>query len=214
MESIQVPATVQAILAARIDRLPPEEKQLLQSAAVIGREMVFPLLQAIAESPEDHSVGASRTCKRQNSCTRRACIPSLPTPSNMRSPMTWPIAVSCRGNDLLHARIVDAVERLWADRLTTHVEQLAHHALRGVMWEKALVYCRQAGIKATTRSVHREAVECFAQALAALQHLPETPETWGQAIDLHFDVRNALLPLGDHEQVCEHLAWRRPSPGA
>ena len=53
LERIQVPATVQAILAARIDRLPPEEKQLLQSAAVIGREMAFPLLQAIAELPED-----------------------------------------------------------------------------------------------------------------------------------------------------------------
>jgi tetratricopeptide (TPR) repeat protein len=55
------------------------------------------------------------------------------------------------------------------------------------------------------RSAHREAEECFAQALAALQHLPETPETWGQAIDLHFDVRNALLPLADHERICEHL---------
>jgi tetratricopeptide (TPR) repeat protein len=73
------------------------------------------------------------------------------------------------------------------------------------MWEKALVYCRQAGIKATARSAHREAVEGFAQALAALQHLPETPETLGQAIDLHFDVRNALLPLADHERIYEHL---------
>jgi tetratricopeptide (TPR) repeat protein len=105
----------------------------------------------------------------------------------------------------LHARIVTAIECLWADRLSTQVEQLAHHAVRGELWEKALVYCHQAGIKATMRSAHREAVECFAQALAALQHLPETPETWGQAIDLHFEVRNALLPLGDQARVCEHL---------
>ena len=50
--SIQVPATVQAVLAARIDRLPPEEKRLLQTATVIGMEVPLPLLQAIAELPE------------------------------------------------------------------------------------------------------------------------------------------------------------------
>ena len=51
--SLQVPATVQAVLAARIDRLPPEEKQLLQTAAVIGTEVPLPLLQTIAEAPEE-----------------------------------------------------------------------------------------------------------------------------------------------------------------
>jgi predicted ATPase len=50
---IHVPATVQAVLAARIDRLPPEEKRLLQTAAVIGTEVPFPLLQVIAKLPED-----------------------------------------------------------------------------------------------------------------------------------------------------------------
>jgi predicted ATPase len=52
LPTIQVPATVQAVLAARIDRLPPEEKRLLQTAAVIGTEVPWPLLQAIAELPE------------------------------------------------------------------------------------------------------------------------------------------------------------------
>ncbi len=53
LDSLQVPATVHAVLAARIDRLPSEEKRLLQTAAVIGTEVPFPLLQAIAELPED-----------------------------------------------------------------------------------------------------------------------------------------------------------------
>src|SRR5262249_58402543 len=53
LDSLQVPATVQAVLAARIDRLPPEEKRLLQTAAVIGTEVSLPLLQAIAELTED-----------------------------------------------------------------------------------------------------------------------------------------------------------------
>src|SRR5262249_3477049 len=53
LPTIQVPATVQAVLAARIDRLPPEEKRLLQTAAIIGTEVLLPLLQAIAEVSED-----------------------------------------------------------------------------------------------------------------------------------------------------------------
>src|SRR5262249_11692687 len=52
-ESTQVPATVQAVLAARIDRLAPEDKRLLQAAAVIGKDVPYALLQAIAEQPED-----------------------------------------------------------------------------------------------------------------------------------------------------------------
>ena len=53
LPTIQVPATVQAVLAARIDRLPPEDKRLLQTAAVIGTEVPLPLLHAIAELPEE-----------------------------------------------------------------------------------------------------------------------------------------------------------------
>src|SRR5205807_4407285 len=53
LDSVQVPATVQAVLAARIDRLPPEEKRLLQTAAVIGTELPFTLLQAIGEWSEE-----------------------------------------------------------------------------------------------------------------------------------------------------------------
>jgi predicted ATPase len=62
LPTIQVPATVQAVLAARIDRLPPEEKRLLQTAAVIGTAVPLPLVQALAELPED-------AVQRGGSCT-------------------------------------------------------------------------------------------------------------------------------------------------
>ena len=67
LASMQVPVTVQAILAARIDRLPPPEKRLLQSAAVIGREISFPLLQALLRYQKTTCVRGSRTCKRRSS---------------------------------------------------------------------------------------------------------------------------------------------------
>ena len=81
--NIQVPATVQAVLAARIDRLPPEEKRLLQTAAVIGTEVPLPLLQAIADAPEEACTAAWHTSKRRSSSTRPACFPSAHTPSSM-----------------------------------------------------------------------------------------------------------------------------------
>jgi predicted ATPase len=52
VEQLRMPATVQAILAARIDRLDPEAKRLLQAAAVIGKDVALPLLLAIADAPE------------------------------------------------------------------------------------------------------------------------------------------------------------------
>ena len=54
----------------------------------------------------------------------------------------------------LHARIVEAIETLYPDRLTEQVERLAHHAARGEVWEKAVTYLRQAGTKADARSAH------------------------------------------------------------
>ena len=75
----------------------------------------------------------------------------------------------------------------------------------GARCGKALAYFRQAGAKAAARSAHREAVECFEQALVALQRLPEHQDTDEQAIDLRFSLRNALLPLGEHGRTFDHL---------
>jgi tetratricopeptide (TPR) repeat protein len=69
------------------------------------------------------------------------------------------------------------------------------------MWEQAVTYLRQAGGTALARSANREAVTCFEQALAALQHLPESRERLEQAIDLRFDLRTSLFPLGELERI-------------
>jgi tetratricopeptide (TPR) repeat protein len=106
---------------------------------------------------------------------------------------------------VLHTRIVETVETLYPDRLTEQVERLAHHALRGEVWDKALAYYRQAGDKAMIRSAYREAVACFEQALTALRHLPEQRHTQEQAIDLCDDLSNALQALGEFRQRFPYL---------
>jgi tetratricopeptide (TPR) repeat protein len=106
---------------------------------------------------------------------------------------------------VLHARLVGRLEALGANRLGDQVGQLAHHAWYGELWDKAVQYARQAGEHAMARSAYREAVVHYEQALSALQHLPENPDTMRQAIDLHCTVRVALHPLGDFAQILPHL---------
>jgi tetratricopeptide (TPR) repeat protein len=206
LSSIRVPARVQAILAARIDRLPLEEKHLLQCAAVIGRELALPLLQAIAALPEsDLHLGLAHL-QAAEFLYETSLFPEIEY--TFKHALTQEVAYGSLLQErrrALHARIVEAVERLYADRLDEQVERLAYHALRGEVWGKVFVYFRQAGTKAAARSAHQEAVGCFEQALVALQHLPEDQDTCEQAIDLRFSMRNALLPLGVHEQIFDHL---------
>jgi tetratricopeptide (TPR) repeat protein len=105
----------------------------------------------------------------------------------------------------LHARILEATERLSSDRIGEHVDRLAHHAFRGEAWEKAAIYLRQAGAKAFAHSANRQAVTCYEQALTALSNLPETREQLAQVIDLRFDLRTSLFPLGEIDKILGHL---------
>jgi tetratricopeptide (TPR) repeat protein len=106
---------------------------------------------------------------------------------------------------ILHARIVEALETLAGERLADHVERLAAHAFRGEVWDKALLYCRQAGVKAMGRSAYWEAVVFWEQALAAAQQLPKQRDTLAQALDLCVDLRYALQLVGELKRGFEYL---------
>ena len=198
LHTLHVPATVQAVLAARIDRLPPGEKRLLQTAAVIGTEVPLPLLQAIAELPEEALHRSLTHLQAAEFLYETRLFPEHAY--TFKHALTQEVAYSSlllERRRVLHARIVEALEALAGDRVAEQVERLAHHALRGEVWDKALAYARQAGEKALARSAHRAAVGYFEQALSAMPHLPETRATREQAIDLRFALRSALQPSGD-----------------
>src|SRR5262245_6117380 len=105
----------------------------------------------------------------------------------------------------LHARIVSAIETLHKDRLGEQVERLAHHALRGEVWERAVPYLRQAGLKAAARSALPEAREWFEQALNVLADMPESPSTLEQGLDIRLELRPMLGQLGEYRRVRERL---------
>jgi class 3 adenylate cyclase/tetratricopeptide (TPR) repeat protein len=206
LPAIQVPATVQAVLAARIDRLSPGDKTLLQTASVIGKDVPFALLQAVAEQSEDEVHAALGRLQAAEFLYEARLFPDLEY--TFKHALTHDVAYGSLLQDrrrALHRRITEAIERLYPDRLVQHVERLAYHAFRGELKEKAVTYLRQAGAKATSRCAYREVVACLEQALAALGPAPDSREMRELAIDLRFELRLALTPLGEYQRALDYL---------
>ena len=201
-DTIIVPATVQAILAERIDRLPEEEKRLLQAMAVVGTDVPFPLLREIADAGDEqlrHWLGHLQTGEF---LYESRLVPDLEY--SFRHAVIHDVAYGNLVHErrrVLHARIVDAIERVHADRLAEHFERLGYHAFRGERWEKAVTYLRQAGLKAHGRFANREAVGLFDQALVALKRLPESTTATELGIDIRLELRSALYPLGEFDRI-------------
>jgi tetratricopeptide (TPR) repeat protein len=194
-----VPETVQAVLAVRMDRLPPEEKRLLQTAAVVGTEVPVPLLQAIADVPEAALHRGLAHLQSAEFLYETRLFPEQEY--TFKHALTHEVAYSSlllerrRG---LHAHIVEALETLAPERVAEQVDRLAHHALRGEVWDKAVPYCQQAGARAYDRAAFREAVASFEQALQALAYLPEDGDTRVLAIDLRLALGGSLHILGEY----------------
>jgi class 3 adenylate cyclase/tetratricopeptide (TPR) repeat protein len=206
LDAVAMPATVQAVLAARIDRLPPEEKILLQTASVIGKDVPFDLLQAIADLSEADLRSRLAHLEATEFLYETSLFPRLEY--TFKHALTQEVAFGellQERRRVVHARIVEAVEHLHSDRLAEHVERLAHHAFQGGLWDKAFTYARETGIKAFARSANRKMATAYEQALDALAHLPPSPDRLTESIDLRFELRNALVPLGEIEPVLAHL---------
>jgi predicted ATPase len=200
--SVRVPPTVQAVLAARIDRLTAEEKRLLQSASVVGKEVPLALLRAIAELPEDTLRGRLSRLQASEFLYESRLFPDLEY--RFKHALTHEVAYSGllhERRQALHLRILDALEARAPDGQAEDVESLAHHAVGAEVWDKAAVYLRRAGSRAVAQSAYREAAEWFEAALRAVNHLRESPEVLAQAVDVRLDLRVALIPLGQYEKA-------------
>jgi len=206
VQAIQVPPTVQAMLAARIDRLPPEEKRLLQVAAVIGKEVPFALLQAIADLPDEALRRGLDHLQSAEFLYETGLYPDLAYAFKhaLTHEVTYGGLLQERRREL-HARVVEAIEALHRDRLGGEIERLAHHAVRGELREKAVHYLRQAGLKAAARSALPDARVWFEQALGVLAAVPESPSTLEQAFETRLELRPVLTQLGEVRRTLERL---------
>jgi class 3 adenylate cyclase/tetratricopeptide (TPR) repeat protein len=206
VSAIQVPPTVQAMLAARIDRLGPEDKRLLQVASVVGKDVPLALLQAIAGLPDEALSGGLDRLQAGEFLYETGLYPDLEY--SFKHALTHEVAYGGLLQERrreLHARIVEVIEALHRDRLGGEIERLAHHALRGELREKAVQYLRQAGLKAVARSAPQDAVAWLDQALGVLATMPEGPSTREQAFDIRLDLRPVLSNLGEVRRSLERM---------
>jgi class 3 adenylate cyclase/tetratricopeptide (TPR) repeat protein len=184
-ETLRIPPTVQAMLAARIDRLADDEKQLLQAASVLGREFSVSLLATVLEGDDSQLqrglarlLGAEFLYEAQlfprveyvfrHALTQEVAYTSLP---------------ASRRQDL-HASVVGAMTQLHGDRVVEHAATLAFHARRAELWEQTVHFGRLAGLRASLRSGAAEAIRHYQDALEALGRLPMDRRTTEEAVDL------------------------------
>ena len=154
-KGLEIPATAQAILAARIDRLTTEGKRLLQTASVIGKDVPFALLQAIADMPEDSLRRELTHLQAGEFLYETSLFPDLEY--TFKHVLTHEVAYGSLLQERrreLHGQIATAIEERYQDRLTEHVERLAYHTIRAGLKEKAVRYSREAGVKAVARSAY------------------------------------------------------------
>ncbi|HJY80910.1 MAG TPA: AAA family ATPase, partial [Candidatus Binatia bacterium] len=174
---IHLPPTVQAVLASRIDRLPPEEKDLLQTLAVIGREFSLSLLKHVVGHSED-------TLQPLLSHLRDAEFiyeqPAFPESEYVfKHSFTQEVAYTSllqERRNILHEHVAKAIETLFHSRLDDHYSELASHYSRSGNTQKAADYLQLAGQQAVQRSANAEAISDLTRALALLKTLPDTPE--------------------------------------
>jgi class 3 adenylate cyclase/predicted ATPase len=177
LNMLKIPPTVQGILAARIDRLPPNPKDLLQALAVIGREFPLSLIRAVLTKTDDELSALL------NDLQLREFIYEQPAVGDaeyiFKHALTQEVAynsVLIERRKQLHERIGAALETLYANSIEDHLDELAHHYSRSGNVPKALEYHERAGRRALQRSAYTDAMRALTSALELLMRLPESPE--------------------------------------
>ena len=210
-DHLVLPATVQAVIAARLDRLAADDKRLLQLAAVVGAEVSVPLLRAVSDLPEE---AFERAVARLHTGEFLLPLRVVPEPVHrFKHALTHEVVYGSllrQDRRELHLRVLRALERSQDAKTPRRVaeapiEMLAFHAARAEEWAAAADYGRRAGLRAAARSANREAIGHYGRALDALRRLPEEPDRAAAEVDLHIEIRNALFVLGEHEAIPAHL---------
>jgi class 3 adenylate cyclase/tetratricopeptide (TPR) repeat protein len=197
----ELPSSINGVIAARIDRLPPPAKELLQAAAVLGKNVSGSILARLA------NVGVGKLAARTRSLQQAEFLSETevsPPAYTFRHALTHEVAygtLPVARRKALHAKALEAIETLQTDELEEHTEELAHHAASGEIWHKAAHYYRQGGNQAAMRSAFSAAAARYRSAIAALTHLPPDDRNNALHVDLRFALYTALLAQGDHQPI-------------
>ena len=202
IEDIRVPANVRLVLSARIDRLPPAEKELLQVAAVIGYEVPLDILKFVADLPQ--SDVQQRVLALESAGFLRTSSAGLGFEHMLTRDVAYDTLLRSR-RKALHQRVVAALER----REGAEVHLLAHHAFQAGLWPEVLKYTLHAGNRAVELSAYTEATKLLEHALEALVHLPRTANYLAHGIDVRLGLRAVLGATSDFPRIARLLEEAR-----
>jgi class 3 adenylate cyclase/tetratricopeptide (TPR) repeat protein len=210
LQTIRVPSTVQAVLAARIDRLPAEDKHLLQTAAVIGKQIPLALLQAVADQPGDALRRGLARLQAAEFLYDMGLFPDVQYA--FTHALTHEVAYDSLLQErrrALHARIIETIETLYADRLAEWRDWLAYHVVRGEVWSKAPAYfhpsimsvslCLEASL--WWQGEHERAVELGHHEITIAAEF----KNFGLQIWAHFYLGQGYHAMGDYPQAIDFL---------
>ena len=191
--SLAVPDTIHAVLAARIDRLPPTPKDLLQAAAVIGQEVTLPLLQALVGLSEEELRRSLQALQAAEFVYETRLVP-VPT-YTFKHVLTQEVAYQSLLHSTrtqYHRQIAQVIEEQWPELAATQPELVAHHYTEAGLSEQAVSYWQRAGEYSNARSAYVEAVAHCTQGLSMLQTMPDTPAHARQELDIQLTLSSAL----------------------
>jgi class 3 adenylate cyclase/predicted ATPase len=191
---LRLPATVQAVLSARIDRLADREKQVLETAAVIGREFTEPVLRRVVELPEIDLGTTLQKLANAEFVYEEALYPEAQY--TFKHALTQEVAYNSLLNErrlTLHERVGEAIESTFAGRLDEHLSELAHQYNHSRNTKKGIEYSQRAGERAVQLSATAEAIKHLTTALNLLETLPDSPEHVEQELALRMALTVPLL---------------------
>jgi len=193
---IQVPDTIQGIIAARMDRLEETVKRIMQVASVIGREFAFRILHAIIEMKEDLKSNLLNL-QGLELIYEKSLFPELEY--IFRHALTQEVAYNSlliKRRKEIHERIGQAIEELYPDRPEEFYEMLAHHYSKSGHLEKAAQFLRLSGSKAMRNNSLWEAFRFFREALASLEQLPDSDKNQATRVELFLLLVSPIRMLG------------------
>lgn len=206
IRDISVPASVKAVLAARIDRLKSNARGVLDVASAIGRRVPMSLLREVTNFGEDRLALYIRELQAGDFLYEAQAAPDQEYA--FKHALTRDVTYESLLLDArrsLHAQIAAKIEHLHAERIDEQIDSLAEHTFLAEMWPTAARYLLRACIRAVGRSAPRAAVALFARGMTALEHLPEGEARAKAGADFRLVAVNALIPLGDHADIVRHL---------
>ena len=193
ISTVKVPATVQAVLASRIDRLQPAEKELLQTLAVLGREFTLTLLRRVIPRSNDQLEQMLSHLQLSEFINEQPALGD--TEYAFKHALTQEVAYSSvliERRKALHERTGEAIESLFGDRLDDYVTDLAHHYNRSANVSKAVEYLGRAARRALEQAAHSEVVGYVTRGLELIARLPDDAERARDELELQIALSVSL----------------------